>query len=80
MTRPKDELHLEVFEYERIEIAKRTYDNAVANGDKNVYFIPGYELMAFDDNEGRVDFHHPTDHGFVSMAKRLSAELDKILG
>lgn len=79
MTRPKYKDKLQPFEYGRLAIAKRTYDNAVASGDKNVYFIPGYELMEDAGENGCVDFTHPTDYGFFSMAKRLSVELDKIL-
>ena len=79
MTRPKYRKKLSDAEFKRIDIAKRTYDNAVASGDKNVYFIPGYELMEFAGEDGCVDFTHPTDYGFFSMAKRLSEELDKIL-
>ena len=65
-------------EWQRVDIAKATYENAVAAGDKNVYFIPGYELMEFAGEEGTVDLCHPTDLGFASMTKRLSAELEKI--
>ena len=57
---------------------KQTYDNAVASGDKNVYYIDGSTLM---DNEVRdnatVDNCHPTDSGFVCMARRISKELDR---
>ena len=55
----------------RFKIIKKTYDNAVANGDKNVYFIEGKELMKYCGNEGTVDGAHPTDFGFASMAKVL---------
>ena len=71
---------LQPVEYERLDIAKRTYENALAAGDKNVYFIPGYELMTLAGDEGAVDTCHPTDLGFFSMAQRLSVELEKILG
>ena len=49
--------------------------NAIANGDKNVYFIPGHELKEFAGEDGCVDFTHPTDYGFFSMAilKSVSA-------
>ena len=78
MTRPKYEKHLIAEEYERIEIARKTYENAKARGE-NVYFIPGYELMSIARGDGVVDGCHPTDLGFYSMAERLSAELEKIL-
>ncbi|MBE6645497.1 MAG: hypothetical protein E7612_09030 [Ruminococcaceae bacterium] len=79
MTRPKPESYFVDTDYQRIEVAKRTYNNALQAGDKNVYFIPGYELMALAGEEGCVDLTHPTDLGFVSMANRLSVEFDKIL-
>ena len=55
----------------RMRVIKKTYDNAVANGDKNVYFILGSDLMVLCGNEGTVDGTHPTDYGFASMAKVL---------
>lgn len=79
MTKPKPECYMTETDYQKLEIAKRTYANALASGDKNVYFIPGYELMADAGTEGFVDMTHPTDLGFVSMANRLSVEFDKIL-
>ncbi len=75
MTRPKVRLNRE--EYERIEIARKTYENAKARGE-NVYFIPGYELCEISGDSGMVDGCHPTDLGFFSMAARLSREFDKI--
>ena len=79
MTRPRSKYSLNEQEYARIDIARTTYENALAAGDKNVYFIPGYELMdGIADDEGCVDMCHPTDLGFYSMAQRLSSELEKI--
>ena len=63
----------------RREIIKRTYDNAIARGDKNVYLIDGPTLMAFCKDDGTVDTTHPTDLGFFSMAKALIPILKKIL-
>jgi hypothetical protein len=79
MTRPKYKEKLAEFEYGRLATAEKTYKNAIASGDKNVYFIPGYELMEDAGENGCVDFTHPTDYGFFSMANRLSRELDKII-
>ncbi len=61
----------------REEIIKKTYDNALSVGDKNVYFIQGAELMT--DNDGLVDGIHPQDHGFMSMAKRIIKELEIVI-
>jgi hypothetical protein len=78
MTRPRHEKQLQPSEWERIEIARETYENAKARGEL-VYFIPGYELMALAGTDGVVDGCHPSDLGFFSMAQRLSVELEKIL-
>ncbi len=64
---------------ERLKIIKRTYENAVSRGDKNVYLIDGQELMRLAGNEGTVDFTHPTDLGFFSMAQALISVLEKII-
>ena len=76
--RPKAKNLLVESEKERIKIAKKTYNAAKRRGE-NVYFIPGYELMKYADDEGTVDGCHPTDLGFSSMAKRLGELLAKIL-
>lgn len=77
MSRPK--FLLTNNEEMRLEIIKRTYSNAIANGDKNVYFIDGRKLMELAENEGTVDNCHPTDFGFASMAKCVGTLLEKIL-
>jgi hypothetical protein len=78
MTRPRHEKQLQPSEWERIEIARETYENAKARGEL-VYFIPGYELMELAGDDGCVDLCHPTDLGFASMARRLSVELRKFI-
>lgn len=55
----------------RREIVKMTYDNAIARGDKNVYYIDGDTLMALCKDGGTVDNVHPNDLGFTSMAAAL---------
>ena len=62
----------------RLEVIKNTYKNAVANGDKNVYFIDGKTLMKEAKGEGTVDGSHPNDLGFYSMAKALLKVLKNI--
>ncbi len=69
MSRPK--FYLDDSELKRVEIIKKTYENAKAKGDKNVYFIDGRDLCKFCGNEGTVDNCHPTDYGFASMAQVL---------
>lgn len=62
-----------------LDIITKTYENAKAAGDKNVYLIPGSELMKYCGHDGTVDVSHPTDLGFASMAKVFGDVLEKIL-
>ncbi len=57
---------------ERRAIIRRTYENAVAAGDRNVYFINGdtYYPPDFAD-ECTVDGCHPNDLGFAHMARTM---------
>ncbi len=61
----------------RLEIVKKTYENAVANGDKNVYFIAGKDLVDVAGRDCSVDGCHPTDFGFWNMAKTLGDVIEK---
>ena len=63
----------------RKEAIRRTYENSKAEGDENVYFIDGKELMSIPGIEGTVDSTHPTDLGFYSMAQRIMPLLKEIL-
>ena len=69
LTRPKFRLNAE--EEEKRAIVKQTYENALASGDQNVYFIDGPTLMQYAENDCAVDGAHPNDLGFYSMAKVL---------
>lgn len=63
----------------RKDIIKATVDRARADGDRNVVFVDGGEMMYFENgNEGTVDNCHPTDLGFRLMATRLKTELEKL--
>lgn len=55
----------------RLEVIKKTYDEAVRNGDKNVWLLNGGELMQTARYDGTVDGCHPNDFGFASMATAL---------
>lgn len=77
MSRPKCNLTEE--EKKRLEIIKRTYQNALDNGDKNVYLIEGSELMSLCHDEGTVDSCHPNDWGFYSMASAVRDVLKEII-
>ena len=63
----------------RLEIIRKTYENALARSDGNVYFITGRELMAICKNEGSVDGTHPTSLGFYSMGVAVGDVIEKIL-
>ena len=77
MSRPKICLNDE--ELARREIIQATCQNALARGDRNVYFIDGRDLMRVAGQDGTVDSCHPTDLGFFSMALELITVLNKIL-
>ena len=75
---PKPIYYVAENENPRQEIIKKTYENALKAGDKNVYFIESSELMALCGNDGTVDGCHPTDLGFYSMAKAIEKVMEKI--
>jgi len=57
---------------ERRDIIKATYENAVSNGDKNVYFIDGGGVFSGPLSDCcTVDGVHPNDLGFYRMAEKL---------
>lgn len=67
------------FNENRRKIIKRTYENAIQSGDKNVYFIDGqdiYKEVGID--LCTVDVIHPNDIGFLCMAKHISAVIEQI--
>ncbi len=65
---------------ERMEVVRATYETALAEGDQNVYFVPGNELFAGDCWDAcTVDGSHPNDLGFYRMAQRIGEELEKFL-
>ena len=76
-SRPKYYLTKE--EKVRFKVIKQTYDNAIANGDKNVYLLGGKDLMKYCKDEGTVDSAHPTDWGFYSMAKAMIKVIKNII-
>ena len=64
----------------RRDIVKHTYENAVRNGDKNVYFTDGTGILRiFGGDSGTVDNCHPNDLGFFCMAKALEPVLKAVL-
>jgi hypothetical protein len=63
----------------RKEIIKRTYDNAVSRGDKNVYILYGSDLFDGLKHEYTIDDCHPTDLGLWFMAQGIIPTLRKII-
>ena len=68
-------------EYARKAVVKATYDSAVSNGDKNVYFIDGESFFKdFRDKElCFIDTIHPNDLGFHKMAEVIEPVIKDIL-
>lgn len=65
---------------ERRNVVYQTYQNAVAAGDQNVYFIDGASFFP----AGEVDLCsndncHPNDLGFYRMAKVIAPVIEKLL-
>lgn len=57
-----------------------TIEKARAEGDNNVYFVDGKEMMAmFGDDGGLVDDCHPNDLGFLCMSRAFGAVIGEIL-
>lgn len=69
MARPQ--FRLGANDRKRQKIIEATYANAIAKGDKNVYYITSAQLTELCKGEGTVDGTHPTDFGFASIAKAL---------
>ena len=61
-------------------IIRRTYEKAVAEGDKNVYFVDGSTFFGKEERHlCTVDDCHPNDIGFLRMADVLEPILRNIL-
>lgn len=64
----------------RREVIRRTFENARASGDKNVYFIDGETLFGAAERQFcTVDGCHPNDLGFYRMADAVEPVLREIL-
>jgi lysophospholipase L1-like esterase len=64
----------------RREVVIESYRQALAEGDKNVYFIDGRELFAGDCWDAcTVDGTHPNDFGFFRMAMRIGKDVKDAL-
>lgn len=63
----------------RAEFQKGVVDKRKAAGDQNIYFLDGGTLLGEDAHECTVDGVHPTDLGFLKMARSIEPVLRKIL-
>lgn len=64
----------------RRDIIFSTYSNALAAGDRNVYFIDGYSLFSGESRDScTVDGAHPNDLGFWRMANVIGDVISHIL-
>ncbi len=78
MSRPK--YYLSEVEKQRKAAIKENYEKGLAEGDKNLFFIPGDTIMnEFVRDCGTVDGIHPTDAGFFCMANTLMPLIKKLL-
>ena len=61
------------------KIIYKTYSDALAAGDNNVYFLSGLEMLdgltATDRMSAANDSDHPNELGFYIMAKKISEKL-----
>lgn len=65
---------------DRRDVVADTYRHALANGDKNVYFIDGESFfLGKYENDCSVDGIHPNDMGFAFMADGIESEIRRIL-
>ena len=65
---------------ERRRIIKATYENALSDGDKNVYFIDGESFFGEEERQFcTTDTIHPNDYGFRKMAKVIEPVLKNVL-
>ncbi len=72
---------LELSPEARKEVIKRTYERALAQGDRNVFFIDGATLFGTDfRGECSVDGCHPNDLGFYRMAKIIGEAVKTYIG
>lgn len=65
---------------ERREIVRKTYNNSLNNGDKNVWFIEGNKIFDILGGDScTVDGCHPNDLGFMCMAEAVGEIMKKVI-
>jgi len=64
----------------RRDIVKATYEKALSEGDKKVWFLDGQTLFGDTDRDScTADGCHPNDLGFYRMAERVLPYLREML-
>ncbi len=64
----------------RIAVVRKTYENALASGDKNVYFVNSCDFFTKEMRDlYAVDFLHPNDLGQFSMAETIFPVVKKAI-
>lgn len=65
---------------ERCRVIRKTYEDGVAAGDKNLYFVAGADLFAGESWDAcTVDGTHPNDLGFWRMAMGFEKVIKPLL-
>ena len=68
-------------DWQRRDIIRRTYENAIKNGDRHCYFIDGETLFGNSERDlCTVDRSHPNDIGFLRMANVVTPVLKDAFG
>ncbi|MBP1988417.1 SGNH/GDSL hydrolase family protein [Paenibacillus eucommiae] len=62
------------------QVQEETVAQRQRQGDRNIYFYDGSELLGEDFEECTVDGVHPTDLGFLRMAEGLTPVMAQVLG
>ncbi len=71
--------HNEDIKRSRDAFARKVYEKFVAEGWKDIYYLPR-EVQMTDDYEGTVDGSHPNDWGMMYMADAFGEIVKKALG
>ena len=66
---------------QRMQVTLESYHRALANGDKNVYFVDGSKMYEGDFYESCTsDGWHPNDMGFLRIAQKLGPVIAQAMG
>lgn len=78
LTRP--DFDYDIHSDQRRQVIRATYENAVAAGDRNVWFIDGQTFFGDTDRHAcTCDCIHPNDLGFYRMATVIEPVIKQIL-